>query len=165
MNSTLRDILEALDQNYQFPITEDENTTSNLDGGAGQPQTPYAFSKEVEEPDDAAYSEPVEETDLFYKKIEDIYYKINNRVESLNEARYDDYVSDDTQTQRQKINNHVLEINRKLREVEQMITHASRLKSESGSDQGIFWKKTVGSFIKIRERLNRLSSKIVEMGS
>jgi len=164
MNSTLRDILEALDQDYQFPIQE-ENTTSNLDGGEGQPQTPYAFSKEVEEPDDASYSEPVEKTERFYKKIEDIYYKINDKVQSIQEARYEDYATDDSQTQRQKINNHVLDINRKLREVEQMITHASRLKSESGSDQGVFWKKTIGSFVKIRERLNRLSAKIVEMGS
>jgi hypothetical protein len=164
MNSSLISLLENLDTNYQFQIEED-NTTSNLDGGQGQPQTPYAFSKEVEEPDDAAYSEPVEETDRFYKKIEDIYYRINAKVGSLNEARYSDYVADDTQTGRQKINNHVLEINKKLREVEQMINHASKFKSESGADQGVFWKKTVASFVKIKERLNRLSSKIVEMGS
>lgn len=164
MNNSLRDILERLDSNYQLPIEEDNNT-SNLDGGFGQPQTPNVFIEKEREPDDASYSEPVEETDKFYKKIEDIYHRINLRVESLNEAKYSDYVSDDTQTQRQKINNHILEINRKLREVEQMINHASRLKSESGSDQGIFWKKTIGSFVKIRERLNRLSSKIVEMGS
>lgn len=164
MNSSLRDILEALDQNYQFPI-EEENTTSNIDGGQGQPQTPYAFSKKVIEPDDISYSEPVEDTDRFYKKIEDIYCKISDKVQSLNEARYGDYAADDTQTHRQKINNHVLEINKKLREVEQMVNHASRLKSESGSNQGVFWKKTVGSFVKIKERLNRLSSKIVEMGS
>lgn len=164
MNNTLREMLESLDDKYEFPI-EEENTTSNLDGGQGQPQTPYAFSKKVKEPDDVSYSEPVEETDRFYKKIEDIYLRINTKVQSLNEARYEDYVADDTKTQTQKINSHVLEINKKLREVEQMINHASRLKSESGSDQGVFWKRTIESFIKIRERLNRLSSKIVEMGS
>lgn len=164
MTSNLRDLLESLDLNYKSPI-EEENTTSNLDGGMGQPQTPYAFSKEVEEPDDAAYSEPVEETNLFYKKIEDIYNRVNIKVISLNEARYSDYASDETQSPTQKINNHVLEINKKLREVEQMISHASRLKSESGSDQTVFWKRTIGSFVKIKERLNRLSNKIVEMGS
>lgn len=164
MNSSLLSILENLDTSYKSPIEED-NTTSNLDGGEGQPQTPYAFSKEVEEPDDAAYSISVEDTDRFYKKIEDIYYRINDKVNSINEVRYSDYASDDTQTGRQKINNHVLEINRKLREVEQMINHASRFKSESGADQGVFWKKTIGSFVKIKERLNRLSNKIVEMGS
>lgn len=164
MNSSLLDILNSLDENYVFNIEED-NTTSNLDGGQGQPQTPYAFSKEVEEPDDVSYSEKVEETDRFYKKIEDIYYRINSKVNSINEAKYSDYAMDDTKSSTQKINSHILEINRKLREVEQMINHASRLKSESGSDQGIFWKKTVGSFVKIKERLNRLSNKIVEMGS
>jgi len=164
MNSSLMSILEDLDTNYQFPI-EEENTTSNIDGGQGQPQTPYAFSKKVKTPDDAAYSDPVEETDRFYKKIEDIYYRIDAKVSALNEARYSDYVADDTQTVRQKINNHILDINTKLREVEQMINHASRLKSEIGADQGVFWKKTVGSFVKIKDRLNRLSNKIVEMGS
>lgn len=164
MNNTLRSLLESLDLNYKSPIEED-NTTSNLDGGQGQPQTPYAFSKKAEEPDDAAYSEPVEETDLFYKKIEDIYNRINTKVSSLREVKYSDYASDETQSPTKKINNHVLEINRKLREVEQMINHASRLKSESGSDQTVFWKRTIGSFVKIKERLNRLSNKIVEMGS
>jgi hypothetical protein len=164
MNSSLKYILENLDCNYQFSI-EEKNTTSNLDGGQGQFQTPYAFAKKEEEHDDDAYSEPVEETDRFYKKIEDIYYRINHRLESLKEARYRDYVADDTQTHRQKINNHVLEINKKLREVEQMITHASRLKSEIGSDQSVFWKKTIESFVKIKERLNRMSAKIVDMGS
>lgn len=161
MNTELKNIIDSLDESYQYPITEDENTTSNLDGV----QTPYAFTDEEEEPDEVPYDNPVKETNRFYEKIEDIYYKINTKVQSLNEASYKDYVSDDTKTERQKINTHVLEINKKLREVEQMINHATRLKSESGSDQSVFWKGTFDSFIKIKERLNRLSNKIVEMNS
>jgi hypothetical protein len=52
-----------------------------------------------------------------------------------------------------------------LREVEQMINHAGKLKMESGADQTVFWKGTLGNFQKIKERLNRLSNKIVEMNS
>lgn len=128
----------------RFPIDEENGEVYD---------TPYAFSKKVEEPDDAAYSEPVDSTERFYKKIE----------ERINEIAYSDFKKDSTKNERQKINNHILEINKKLREVEQMITHAHKLKNESGQDSGVFWKRTQGSFIKIKERLNRLTSKIVEI--
>lgn len=140
-------------------ITED-NVTSNLDGGEGQIQTPYAFSK-AKKPRvrDSAFSEPVAETELFFKKFE---AKIN-RIDRLSEVNYKDFKSDETLNEKQKINKSVREINAKLREVEQMIAHASRLKSEIGASSDIYWKRTAGSFLKIKERLTRLTNKIVEI--
>lgn len=183
MNSTLNSLLKRLDENFRFKqyeldggdfdedviddefngedfdVLEDVNTTSNLDGGQGQPQTPYAFSKKVQNPEDVAYSNDVEHTNRFFKQINDVY---KNAILELN---YRDYKRDDTRTEKEKINSNIVEINRKLKEVEQMINHASRLKMESGSDQGIFWKGTLANFTKINERLIRLSSKIREFNT
>ena len=163
MNSSLRATLKRLSENYGMEEEDEEveleemNVTSNLDGGLGQPSTPYAFSKKVQVPDDEAYSEDVPDTNRFFKQINDIYIK------ALNELNYKTFKTDDTKTERQKINSNIMEINRTLREVERMISHASKLKTESGADQTVYWKGTLGSFNKIKERLNRLSNKIVEM--
>jgi len=155
MNSSLKAIIEQLNERFS-PIDED-NTTSNLDGGEGQPQTPYAFNKKVVEPeDDGAYTEPINLTDRFFKQIDDIYTRVS-------EINYKDFKRDDSKTERTKINEHIIQINAKLREVEQMINHASRLKVESGADQTVFWKGTLRNFTKINERLLRLSNKIREM--
>ena len=185
MNSSLKSLLEQLDKSYFIPedveygdpdkgswlgeedddCLEEDNTTSNLDGGQGQPNTPYAFGKKVRDPDDDSYSEPVNTTERFFIKIDDIYNRLNEKVQSLNELNYKDYKRDDTRSERQKINANISEINKKLREVEQMINHASKLKVESGSDQTVFWKGTLGNFSKINERLIRLSNKIREMNT
>ena len=89
--------------------------------------------------------------------------KIEEAIVRIDEINYKSFKEDDSQSERQKINNNIIEINRKLREVEQMIGHASKLKLETGSGQDVYWKRTAQSFLKIRERLNRLSSKIVEI--
>lgn len=146
------------------------NITSDLDGGLGQPKTPKIFRRKPprdidlekqEDNMDDIYVE-VEPTNVYFKKWERLARKAYNIV---SEANYSDFVSDESKNTRQKINSHITEINRKLREVEQMITHANRLKRESGADQTVFWKGTLKNFNKINERLLRLSAKIREMNS
>ena len=169
--NTLKNLIDRLHEQYDIPDDLcdenvqcddlDENTTSNLDGGMGQPQTPYAFRKKEKQVDDVSYSVPV--TEHFFKKLSDTYIKLHERIQDLNEVSYNDYKVDDSKTERQKINSNILEINKKLREVEQMLNHAQKLKLETGSDQTVFWKGTRGSFLKIKERLTRLNNKIVEM--
>ena len=134
--------------NEHFNIEEDNTTTSG-----GEYETPFAFGKKVKKPKDSAYSEEMNSTDRFFKKIE----------ETINEISYNDYRDDHSKSERQKINDSILEINKRLREVEQMINHASKLKNEAGHSNEIFWKRTGNSFLKIKERLNRLTTKVVEI--
>lgn len=148
MTKSLSQLLEQVDQRFKV---EEENTTSNLDGGQGQPKTPYAFAKKVQDPDDPSYPEDVI-VERFYKRISD-----------LCEGDYKSFKRDDSRNEKQKINGNILEINRKLREVEQMIDHAKKLKLETGQDSTVYWKGTFDKFLKIKERLNRLSKKIVEI--
>lgn len=128
---------------------DEDNTT-----GSGEAfETPFAFSKKVKKPKDVSYSKEVENEHKFFKKFE----------QKIDEIAYKDFKKDDTKNEKQKINNSIIEINKKLREVEQMINHASRLKTETGQNESVFWKGTAKSFVKIKERLNRLTNKIIEV--
>lgn len=161
MNSSLKNLIQQLNEN--FYLEEDcedeiELEEDNSGNSGGEYMTPNAFSKKVQDPDDVSYSKKVESSDRFYKKIEE-------SINRIDEASYNDYRNDDTKSERQKINGNIIEINRKLREVEQMIGHASKLKLETGAGSDIYWKQTGRSFLKIKERLVRLTSKIVEISS
>ena len=136
----LNEIIDAIDE---------ENAT-----GSGEAyENPFAFGKKVKKPKDVSYSKNIKDEHRFFKKFE----------QKINEIAYNDFKKDDSRNEKQKINANIIEMNRKLREVEQMINHASRLKLETGQDQSVFWKGTINSFVKIKERLNRLTNKLVEI--
>lgn len=171
MTSSLKYILESIDARFgklleveddDDEMLDEDNTTASIEGF----DTPEAFGKKKHK-SDGAYSEPVPETHNFYKKIAESIAAVDSEVNKKNifELAYPDFKSDDTKTDRQKINLNIKEINRKLSEVEQMITHAGKLKIEIGVDNTVFWKGTVERFSKINEKLLRLSNKIREMNS
>lgn len=80
----------------------------------------------------------------------------------LYELTYKDYKASD-QPLKEKINGNISEINRKLMEVEQLINHANKLKTETSSDQRVFYKNTFKRFNSVNERLNRIGHKIKEL--
>lgn len=88
---------------------------------------------------------------------------MNKFKDILNELSYKDYVEDDSTTFKQKINNNINEINKMCSQIETLLRHASKLKSETNSDQSIFWKSSVSKFGKIGERLNRIHHKTLEL--
>lgn len=114
----------------------EDNSTSNLDGGLGQPKTPFAFRKKVKKPCDPIYD--------------------------VNEVAYKDWASDESLTSKQKINKEISEVSKKLFEIDRMITRSKKLKTEIGADENIFWKDTYSKFNKINERLLKISSKLRE---
>lgn len=126
-------LIESLQKRFPDPIQED-----NVTSGGEAYEVPFT---DDDEPD----------------KVEEILQRI------MVEINYNDYRNDNSKSNRQKINTNIKNINSMLREVEQLINHAGRLKTESGADQSVFWKGTSTQFLKIKERLNRLSSKILEI--
>jgi hypothetical protein len=142
---------------------EQGNTTSAYAGGEGPQRTPYAFGKSKKKRNAAeAYEVPVESTNKWFVKLENIYEKSTQRINELN---YQEFKADDSQSSRQKINSSIKEINKRLSEVEQMIHHSQKFKNEVGADSGIFYADTVKRFQKISERLMRISSKIREFNT
>jgi hypothetical protein len=89
------------------------------------------------------------------KKIEDV----------INEMNYRQYRKDETGSPQYKINRAIKEINRKIYEVEHLVNQNIKLKTEMGISSGAYWKKTRNNFSKISERLNRISSKIRQLGA
>lgn len=163
MNTSLRRIMETIDRDF---VVED-NTTASVDGY----ETPKAFGDEPDDVDGDTYTEEVPDTDLYFKAMDEMFSRVNRLIDlkvnkkQIQELTYNDFKSDNTKTDRQKINLNIKEMNRMLREVEQMISHAAKLKSESGADSNVFWKGTLDRFTKINEKLIRLSGKIREMHS
>lgn len=130
-------LIESLSRRFPDPPVQEDNVTSGAE----------------------AYEVPF--TDDDDNKVEEIL----ERIQMMTEINYNTFRKDDSKSNRQKINTNIKHINTMLREVEQLITHAARLKTESGADHSVFWKGTSSQFLKIRERLNRLNSKILEIGS
>lgn len=174
----IEQFISELKQSESFRLFEDEmaatttvgNTTSNVVGY----DTPKAFSDKDEE-DHAkevkksaeVYGyrevgktkrknfESVSKPDSTYKKF----------MGQLSEISYKVYREDASKTVNQKLNHSIKELNRAIYEVERVVVHASRLKTEMGVDQRTLWRASHAKLHKIGERLNRIGKKINELGA
>lgn len=157
-------------------IEEDAgNTTSNLDGGFGQPKTPNAFHRSTSSASDlrkqrrnatrsTGFDMPKQTKHNYKDKVDEMYQKSIDKLESvmkLSEAKYDDYRNDERGT-KDKINTTISEVNRRLYEIERELKHAVRLRNESDIDGDVFWKTTKRKFSKISERMLRISNVLRE---
>lgn len=106
------------------------------------------------------YFVPMESKMSDYKKMMSEMYRVN-----INEgASYHEYKNDESASPKQKVNKSIAEINKRLMEVEKIISHNIRLKTESGVNSNQFWKRSANTFMKISERLNRINNKLKELG-
>lgn len=134
---------------------EIENLEEDMSTGEGEVYlTPKAFSKngKVKPINDPVYSD---KSNINRK---------NRNVGPVTEISYSAFKNDTEQTPKQKINGNIREIAKRLAEVEQLMVHAKKLRSET-EDNNVYWKGTVGAFGKISERMNRISNRIKEMWS
>ena len=133
--------LEEIDEQLQDEKDaelEEQNVTSNLDGGAGPPKTPYAFAKSEKDMDD----DHIEV--LGYKKIKSVKRNFLERWEQgIEDAIKGLYF--------------IFVFCVKFQNI--------KLKTEMGVSSNAYWKKTRNNFSKISERLNRISYKIKQLGA
>lgn len=113
--------------------------------------TPFAFTDEYEE-EEINMANTVDPFKESFKKI--------GRM--ISEISYKDFKSDPNSTMKQKLNNNIKEIYKAIGNAEKMINHASKLKTEIGADQTMFFKETFRRFGQIAERMNRLQTKLRE---
>jgi hypothetical protein len=156
--------LEAIEPEVGDDDLEEQNVTSNLDGGAGPPRTPHAFAKTEKDMD----NDHIEV--LGYKKIKTVKRNFLERWEReiegvIGEMNYRQYRKNETGSPQLKINKAIKEINRKIYEVEHLVNQNIKLKTEMGVSSNTYWKKTRNNFSKISERLNRISLKIKQLGA
>ena len=78
---------------------------------------------------------------------------------------YPSFKKDDTKNSRQKVNGAIKEINKRLFEIDRIISRASKLKKEDGVGRDSYWKSTGPRMTKIAERLIKVSQKLRELAS
>lgn len=172
-------LLEQLEEKFEEmesieTLQEDEeideaNVTGNMDGGAGPPKTPNAFSKSNDEDDlDTDHIEV-----LGYKKAKKsklnteskTMKKLEDKLERIIEATYRDYKKDDSMKAHQKVNKSIKEINRMMYEVEKIVNQNTKLKNEMGVSNEQYWKSTQKRFGKISERMLKVARSLKELSA
>jgi hypothetical protein len=93
----------------------------------------------------------------------DVEYKSPSEY-SIDEAvSYREYKKDESATPSQKVNNSIMQVNKMLAEIERVVAHNLKLKTESGVNSNEFWKSTGARFSKINERMVRISNRLKEL--
>ena len=83
----------------------------------------------------------------------------------MHEGTYKEFRKDDTRSSNRKINDSIKNINRTIYEVERVVEHALKLKTEMNVDQRTLWGESMSRLRKISERINRITKKIHELGA
>ena len=164
MSDFEKDINKALQNLLEIDDIEEMNVTGGLDGGSGPPKTPNAFkdtdgTSEDEEPThDAINTASYKKKKVKHLNTESELMRQMEDIINLTEVNYRDYKKDDSKTTKQKLNNSIHEINRKLYEIERICNQNLKLKTESGSTNDSYWKQTRSKMSKIDERISKVST-------
>ena len=139
---------DALKKVREEKELEEISVTGGLDGGAGPPRTPYAFSKK--EKKKMKYPGVAEAMDRKYEKLIEGYkqFSLGNGKSSPN----------------QTVNRSIREVAKQLKSIEETIKHTSRLKTESGISNSGFTTGTKNALNKISERLLKISERVRSLG-
>lgn len=140
---------------------EESNTTSNYAGGEGPQRTPFAFRRDIKKSgNDKVFTIPVKKTNKWSKPI---FSESISLANLMKEISYPEFKTEGEESPKKKINSTIQEVNRKLMEVERYVKHLSKLKTEIGADQRVYYKDTIRRFGKMSERLNRITSLVREL--
>lgn len=142
---------------------DEMSTTASVPGY----QTPNAFAKSEE--DFEKNSKENAETQGYTvvpKKSKRNYESVYKQAMGLmNEGTYKEFRRDETRSSNRKINDSIKNINRTIYEVERVVEHALKLKTEMNVDQRTLWGESMSRLRKISERINRITKKIHELGA
>jgi hypothetical protein len=86
-------------------------------------------------------------------------------MDVIHEGTYKEFRKDETRSSNRKINDSIKNINRTIYEVERVVEHALKLKTEMNVDQRTLWGESMNRLRKISERINRITKKIHELGA
>jgi hypothetical protein len=171
-NDFIKKIIQSEDfKKFKQEMYENGNVTANVDGY----QTPNAFAKSEEEFEKTSK----DRIEVFgYKKVEKTkpkhfkpVYKVESKstykelMDILGEVSYKEYKTDETKSVNRKINDSIKNINKTIYEVERVVEHALKLKTEMNIDQRTLWGSSMNRLRKISERINRITKKINELGA
>lgn len=149
---------ESTLREYIRKIIREMSVTANV----ASYSTPKAFNKDEDAEGSEAFDDPEPATAYFEKPPKRGKTKTFDVV-SLHEISYRDFKNDNTKTPTQKVNLAIGEINQKLAEVNKILNHSIRLKTESGVTSSGYWKRTTSNITKISEKVNIINNKLKKL--
>tara|TARA_R100000657_G_C4683382_1_gene134627 strand:+ start:1707 stop:2351 length:645 start_codon:yes stop_codon:yes gene_type:complete len=139
---------DALKKVREEKELEEISVTGGLDGGAGPPRTPYAFSKK--EKKKMKYPGVAEAMDRKYEQL----------IEGYKQFALGEKNSSPAKT----VNSAIREVAKQLKSIEETVKYTSRLKTESGISHSGFSSGTHNALRKISERLVKISERVRSLG-
>jgi|TARA_R100000081_G_C4809437_1_gene169970 uncharacterized iron-regulated protein len=139
---------DALKKVREEKELEEISVTGGLDGGAGPPRTPYAFSKK--EKKKMKYPGVAEAMDRKYEQL----------IEGYKQFALGEKNSSPSKT----VNSAIREVAKQLKSIEETVKYTSRLKTESGISHSGFSSGTHNALRKISERLVKISERVRSLG-
>ena len=159
--------IHKIKESNEFKQFQEELDEMSVTGMVAGYETPKAFSANEDD-----FEEHNKETAEVYgyklvpktkkRNFESIY---KQAMGVLDEGTYNEFRKDETRTTNRKINDSIQRINKIMYEVEKVVEHASRLKTEMAVDQRTLWRESRSRLVKIAEKINRISKKINELGA
>lgn len=131
---------------------DEQNVTGALDGGAGPPKTPYAFSTKAQ----AKKKKKM--------KYESVQRAMDQKYAAMIESYSKFATGNPKSTPSQTVNGTIKEVAKKLQEIEQLVRYTSRLKNESGIAGSTYGKSTHNALNKISQRLIKISERVRSLG-
>ena len=83
----------------------------------------------------------------------------------LNEASYKSFKEDTSRPDYKKVNEALLEINRKINEINTILKHSVKLKTESQVGNEKLWKRTNEALVKMHKKLSEASKRVREVAN
>lgn len=161
--------IQKIKESEEYKKFTEEMYLDEMSTSASVPgyQTPNAFS-----PNEKEYEEHSKETAEIYgykvvpdNKKRNFESTYKQAMQVMTEGTYKEFKKDESRTTNRKINESIKNINRIMYEVERVVDHAGKLKTEMAVDERTLWRESRNRLVKIAERINRISKKLHELGA
>jgi hypothetical protein len=144
------------------------------DSGEETSQDKFPFSSGEENWPNADQEYPVKFSNQPYgtSNIKDETVKHSSKVAEAMDRKYEQLIEsyrtfatgDSKTTPEQKVKNTIKEVAKKLQEIETLVNHTSRLKTESGLSRTNIGSSADKALVKIAERLTKISERVRSLG-
>ena len=124
------------------------STTVGISGGEGPPKTPYFLKKKKK--NKITYEVVQEAMDRKYERLIESYRQFSR--------------GDKKMTPENKVKRTIQEVSRKLKEIETLVNHTSKLKTESGISRNEYGPRTEKALNKISEKLIKIAERVRAIG-
>lgn len=142
---------KSFDEDFELDdeLVQEESTTASLEGGEGQPLTPFAFSNTTKRGKKLSKQAKV--------------FTEEPPTEKRWGVQWESKMFEQKESPKKAINIAIRDAYSMVHEAQKLIRNASRIKSEEKADQGIFWKRTTQKFKKLGRKLLELGNELREL--